>query len=893
MNDATESNGLLGLSSAEAFSRLKKFGLNELRESNPLTAFDIFKRQLVSPMLYILLVASLVSFWLNELVNFFVIIIIILVGIVLGFVQEYRAEKAMAGLKKLVHPVAKTLRDSAVTLVNSVEIVPGDLVLLETGDKVPADAKILESTSFKVDESILTGESNAVEKSDGDVVFAGTQIVRGKCKALVTATGMNTKLGQIATLIQSIDEKTPLEKRLNNVSKNLALVAVAACILIILIGLYRGAPFFELLIIALALAVAAVPEGLPLTITLTLAYGMKQMAGHNAIIRKMLAVETLGSVTVICSDKTGTLTQNEMTVEKIYASGKVFEVTGKGYDPRGEFKLNGKIVQLQNSSNADETLTRLLQGAALCNDAIVKETDEKWSVIGDPTEASLVVVAAKAGYWKDELEKSFPRIEEILFTSERKSMTTIHKNDGVPKEVIAYTKGAPETVLAHCTSIEQNGAIVKLTKKQVSEILERNKEFAASAYRTLAIAYRKIKSKQDPESELVFLGLVAMQDPPREEVKQAIQTCKNAWIKVLMITGDNEETAKAIAKRIGLFDENNIDFSDLKNEKVKRIVSDGAITGAELAELTDEEFETVVDRVHVYARIMPEQKLRIVDALKKKGHIVAMTGDGVNDAPALKKADIGISMGLTGTEVAKEASSMVLQDDNFASIVEAVKQGRTIYNNVEKFLTYLTSRNFTEVILLLLATVILGFEYAPLLAIQILFINTIGETLPSISLGLDPSRDSVMNKKPRSPNEQLFKPRNAFIVAIVAAVIAICVFLVFMANNPTQELESARTITFVTIALLSAVLPFAFRSLDEPLSKIPFASNKLMLVSACVTIAIILTVLNYGPLQSIFGLVPLVLADWVYPLATILVIIATVEIAKSLANKFFTVSNGV
>ncbi len=893
MNGSVESNGLLGLSSAEALERLKEFGLNELRESNPLTAFDIFKRQLVSPMLYILLVASLVSFWLNELVNFFVIIIIILVGIVLGFVQEYRAEKAMASLKKLVHPMAKTLRDSTVTLVNSVEIVPGDLVLLETGDKVPADAKILESTSFKVDESILTGESNAVEKSNGDTVFAGTQIVRGKCKALVTATGMNTKLGQIATLIQSIDEKTPLEKRLNNVSKNLALVAVAACILVILIGLYRGAPFFELLIIALALAVAAVPEGLPLTITLTLAYGMKQMAGHNAIIRKMLAVETLGSVTVICSDKTGTLTQNEMTVEKIYASGKVFEVTGKGYAPRGEFKLNGKTVELQNSSNADETLTRLLQGAALCNDAIVKEVDEKWSVIGDPTEASLVVVAAKAGYWKDELEKSFPRIEEILFTSERKSMTTIHKNDGVPKEVIAYTKGAPETVLVHCTYLEQNGAIVKLTKKQLGEILQRNKEFAASAYRTLAIAYRKISSKKDPESELVFLGLVAMQDPPREEVKQAIQTCKNAWIKVLMITGDNEETAKAIAKQIGLFDENNIAFSDLKNEKVKRIVSDGAITGAELAELTDEEFEMVVDRVHVYARIMPEQKLRIVDALKKKGHVVAMTGDGVNDAPALKKADIGISMGLTGTEVAKEASSMVLQDDNFASIVEAVKQGRTIYNNVEKFLTYLTSRNFTEVILLLLATAILGFQYAPLLAIQILFLNTIGETLPSISLGLDPSRDSVMNKKPRSPNEQLFKPRNAFIVAIVAAVIAICVFLVFIANNPTQELGSARTITFVTIALLSAVLPFAFRSLDEPLSKIPIASNKLMLVSACVTVAIILAVLNYGLLQNIFGLVPLALTDWLYPLATIVVIIATVEIAKSLANKFFTASNGV
>ncbi len=893
MNSVVESKGLLGLSSAEAFSRLKEFGLNELKESNPLTAFDILKRQLVSPMLYILLVASIVSFWLNELVNFFVIIAIILVGIVLGFVQEYRAEKAMAGLKKLVHPMAKTFRDSTVTLVNSVELVPGDLVLLETGDRVPADARILESTSLKVDESILTGESNAVEKNNGDVVFAGTQIVRGKCKALVTVTGMNTKLGQIAALIQSIDEKTPLEKRLNNVSKNLALVAVAACILIILIGLYRGAPFFELLVIALALAVAAVPEGLPLTITLTLAYGMKQMARHNAIIRKMLAVETLGSVTVICADKTGTLTQNQMTVEKIYSSGKIFEVTGTGYDPRGEFKLNGKTVQLQNSSNADETLARLLQGAALCNDAIVKEADEKWSVIGDPTEASLVVVAAKAGYWKDELEKSFPRIEEILFTSERKSMTTIHKNDGVPKEVIAYTKGAPETVLAHCAYIEQNSVIVKLTKKQAGEILQRNSEFAASAYRTLAIAYRKVKSKQDPEGELVFLGLVAMQDPPREEVKQAIQTCKSAGIKVLMITGDNEETAKAIAKQIGLFDERNIDFGDLKNEKVKRIVSDGAITGAELAELTDEEFETVVDRVHVYARIMPEQKLRIVDALKKKGHVVAMTGDGVNDAPALKKADIGISMGLTGTEVAKEASSMVLQDDNFASIVEAVKQGRTIYNNVEKFLTYLTSRNFTEVILLLLTTAILGFQYAPLLAIQILFINTIGETLPSISLSLDPSRDSVMNKKPRSPNEQFFKPRNAFIVAMVASVIALCVFSVFMANNPTQELDSARTITFVTIALLSAVLPFAFRSLDEPLSQIPIASNKLMLASAGATVAIILVVLNYSPLQSIFGLVSLSLSDWFYPLATIIVIIATVEIAKSLANRFFTASNGV
>ena len=719
-----------GLTEKEAKGGLKKYGPNELEEKKKTTPFKVLIRQFKNFIVFVLIAAALISFFINEIINFWVITSIICFVIILGFFQEFKAEKAMEALKKIISPTSKVVRGKKVMKLLTKYIVPGDVLHLETGDKIPADGKIFEVIGLKVDESALTGESVPVEKKEGDIIFAGTQIVYGKCKALVTKTGMRTKLGEIAGMIQVDETKTPLQKNIAYLSRNLAILALVACTFTFTLGFFKGAPTAELLIVALALAVATVPEGLPLTLTLTLAHGMNSMAKHKAIVRKMLAVETLGSTTVICTDKTGTLTKNEMTVQKIWTDDKTFDITGTGYGLKGEFSVNEKQIELSKEKN----LNSLLRSAVLCNNASVEKTNGKVGVIGDPTEASLIVAGAKANLWKGDLEEEYQRIEEIVFTSERKLMTTIYKKEN---KKIAFVKGAPEFVLEKCKFIEKNGGVEKLSKEEIAKILEKNRDFAGSAYRVLSIAYKKVSGSLTPknaEDDLVFLGLVAMIDPPREEVKEAIEICKSAGIKTIMITGDNADTAKAVAKKIGLINENWDDNIDgLKSEKLKRIVKDGAITGTELNELSDKEFEEIVERNVIYARIMPEQKLRIVNALQNKGHVVAMTGDGVNDAPALKKADIGIAMGINGTDVAKESSVMILQDDNFATITEAIKRGRTIYENIEKFTCYLISRNFTEIILIILGIIFLGFEFLPLLALQILFINTFDEIMPSIA----------------------------------------------------------------------------------------------------------------------------------------------------------------
>ncbi len=865
---------MIGLSTQEATELLKKHGSNKLEEKRRTTPLDIFTRQFNNFIVYILAAGAAISLTIGESTNFWAITGIISFVILLGFIQEYRAEKAMKALAKIVQPKSKAYRDGKLVEIPSSELVPGDVVELETGDKVPADAKALEITGLKVNESMLTGESEPVEKRENAEIYAGTQVVYGHCKALITNTGMSTKLGQIASLIQTIDEETPLQKRINQLSKHLALLALAACTLTFALGVAKGAPPVEILIIALALAVAAVPEGLPLTLTLTLAYGMKRMAEHNAIIRKMLAVETLGSVTVIATDKTGTLTKNEMTVEKIYTNGKIYTVTGAGYAPTGGIFSNDK------KTDADE-IALLLQASALCNNASLSQVEGKWSVLGDPTEGALLAASAKAGYWKDDLQERYPRTKEIVFTSERKLMTTIHKRGN---SLISFSKGAPETVLEKCNYFQQNGKKEKLDKAKLNDIAKHNAEFSQAGYRTLAIAYSEDKNLRD-EMELTFLGLIAMRDPPREEVSQAIATCKQAGITVVMITGDNEETAKAIARSIGLMDKTYIEtFKALRNDKLKRIVQDGVITGSELNTLTDDEFAQVVEGISVYGRAMPEQKLRILDAFKARGHIVAMTGDGVNDAPALRKADIGIAMGLKGTDVAKEASAMVLLDDNFSTIVEAVKQGRTIYSNIEKFTTYLISRNFTEVLLILLGIVFLGFQYLPLIALQILFINTFDEVIPALSLGLDPSREEVMKRKPRRPNEQILKKRNLALILATAAFIASAAFTVFMASNPAEDLEKARTLTFATIISTILFIPFAFRSLEEPLTKMGFTSNKLMLVGTASTFAVTVAAMYVPLFQKIFHLTPLTPVEWLLPLAAGIAAMLFIELAKALTK---------
>ena len=851
-----------GLSEQEAQERLASYGKNELTEKKKTTALKVFLGQFVNLIVWVLAAAAVISLAIGETIDFMVIMFTIAVVIILGFIQEYRAEKAMEALKSIVQPETTVLRDKHLRKILTANVVPGDILVLETGDKVPADAFVFEVVALKIDESSLTGESVPVAKTENLDIFAGTQIVHGKCKALVTSTGMNTKIGQIAKLIQTGDEVTPLQAKITKLSLTLAFLAVLASAITFAIGIYIGAPFADMLLISLALAVAAVPEGLPLTLTITLAYGMKKMAGHNAIIRKMLAVETLGSTTIICTDKTGTLTRNEMTVEKLFVSETEVEVTGSGYIPKGDFLKRGNSVNVTK----DRTTLDLLRGITLCNNSAIEKKGEKWEVVGDPTEIALTVAAAKADLWKDELDKDYEMTEEIVFTSERKIMTTIHKTES---GFISFTKGAPEFVLPQCSAIEKNGERFSLTEKDRELILDKNLEFASSAYRVLAVACKEEPAGNDTdefEKDMIFLGLVAMIDPPREEAKEAVAMCRKAGIKVIMITGDNQETAKAIGRNIGLFDGKG-GCGVYEDEKLRRIAEDCAVTGEELEELDDEEFGVIVENINIYARTMPEQKLRIVDALQKKGHIVAMTGDGVNDAPALKKADIGIAMGIKGTDVAKESSVMILQDDNFASIVEAVRGGRTIYNNIEKFITYLISRNFMLIILIMAGITFLGFDLIPLLALQILFINMFNEIMPAVSLGLDQATEGIMTMPPRDPNDNFLKKRNLFLVITLALAMGIASYLVFEMSDPVADTTMARTLTFATVVSMILFIPLSFRSLDRSVFSIGIFSNRLMIAGVTATFFATMSVMYIPKLNAAFGLVALSPSEWIMPVA--------------------------
>ncbi|WP_094226664.1 cation-translocating P-type ATPase [Methanolobus psychrotolerans] len=850
-----------GLSMQEAFERLQKYGKNELEEKKKTTALKVFASQFMNLIVWVLVAAAVISLLIGEVIDFWVIMFTITVVIVLGFIQEYRAEKAMEALKSIVQPETTVIRDRKLRKILTEEIVPGDVLVLETGDKIPADAVVFEVVALRIDESALTGESVPVGKAKSENIFAGTQLVHGKCKAVVNATGMQTKIGQIASLIQTKEEDTPLQIKITKLSLILAVLAIFASAITFAIGIAIGAPLADMLLISLALAVAAVPEGLPLTLTITLAYGMKKMAGHNAIIRKMLAVETLGSTTVICTDKTGTLTKNEMTVEKILVSGNVLELTGAGYVPKGEFLKGGDAIDV----TSDPTSVKLLTSIAMCNNSAIEKRQDKWEVIGDPTEIALTVAAAKGELWKDELAKNYEMIEEIVFTSERKLMTTVHRTGN---GMISFTKGAPEFVLPKCSNIENKGKLYAMNQQDMETILEQNLEFASSAYRVLAVACKESPGEEldgEFEKDMTFLGLVAMIDPPREEVKGAMEMCKEAGIQVIMITGDNQETAKAIARSIGLFEEKK-GCGVYEDEKLQRIAADCAVTGDELNELSDEEFSIVAENIRVYARTMPEQKLRIVDALQRKGHIVAMTGDGVNDAPALKKADIGIAMGIKGTDVAKESSVMILQDDNFATIVEAVKGGRTIYNNIEKFITYLISRNFTLIILIMAGISLLGFDLIPLLALQILFINMFNEIMPAISLGLDPSEDGIMKKPPRDPNDNFLKKRNLFLVISLAFIMGIASFLVFALSDPAGDTVMARTLTFATVVSMILFIPLAFRSLERSIISIGIFTNRLMIAGVLATFFATVSVMYIPRLNEAFGLVPLSPGEWIMPI---------------------------
>jgi Ca2+-transporting ATPase len=884
-----------GLSEEEAKTRLEKYGLNELKEKKRRTVFQMFLDEFRDIFIMLLIAATVFSIaigyyeslsdpskGLEPYTDAITIGVIVLLCAITGFVQEYRAEKAMEALKRLAAPKARVMRNEKEIIVPAKEIVPGDILVLESGDQIPADARIIEAIELKTNEAILTGESTPVGKElsvveEGkpvaerkNMIFSATHIVYGRGKAVVVSTGMNTEFGKIAEMVQTAEEEeTPLQKKLDKFAKKIAKVVIIVCALIFALEVFDAfmarhfniEGFIQAFMSSIALAISAVPEGLPAIVVISLALGAREFARRNAIVRKLSSAESLGAVTVICSDKTGTLTKGEMTVRKAYVDGKIFEISGVGYEPKGEFRHNDDVVEPK------EDLLWLLRIGTLCNNSGLEKNNEKnvWEIRGDPTEGALVVSAVKAGLERGELEKIYPRIGEIPFSSERKCMTTVHT---VEDEKIAYMKGASEVVLEKCKYVVENGKEEELTEMKKKKILEINEKLASEALRVLAMAHRKLPSgnkefdEKTVEREMVFVGLEGMIDPPREEVITANQTCQKAGIKTVMITGDHKLTATAVAKEIGIFKEGDL-----------------VLTGIEMDKMSDEEFAKVVEKVTVYARVSPEHKLKIVNALKTNGHIVAMTGDGVNDAPAVKAADVGVAMGMTGTDVTREASDLVLTDDNFATIVKAVEQGRAIYDNIRKYARFLIACNFDE-LLVIGAFAILGGIFGdkmfplPLTAAAILWINLVTDGAPAVALATDPPDKDVMERHPRKPDEGILHGMGAFILAsfILQATGTILVFsleyYVWPAHGFGTEatLNEARTAAFVQAALFELFVVWNCRSEKRSVWRMGRKAfeNKFFVVAT--VISTILTVgITYIPItQQMFHLVPLSITDLAY-----------------------------
>ena len=812
-----------GLTADVVAERIKTYGFNELRQEKRISPLALFRNQFKNLLIIILLVATVLSALVGEHLDAALIFVIVIFCAILGFVQEYRAERALEALKNMLSPTITVLRDGNGIETPSKELVPGDILLLEAGDRVPADARLIEAHSFKCDEAPLTGESLPVGKhitclpeqvSVGDrrnMVFTGTTVSYGRAKAVVTATAMRTEFGKIAEEVASVEtEMTPLEKRTQEIGKWLGIISFAICFLVAGISITREALtgvvdiafLVSMVMFAVSLAVAAVPEALAAIVTGALAIGMHQMAKRNALVRKMPAVETLGCTTVICSDKTGTLTKGEMTVRQIFTDNKFFDISGAGYAPEGDFK-NHDATQIL--PGALPPLNLLLQAGVLCNDALLEQQNGKWTIKGDPTEAALIVAAAKAGMRQRDLQINNKRIEEAPFSSERKRMTTIHRmQDGT---LMAFMKGAPEVVLERCSDIMHGGDMEPIGAKERSAILAANETMAKDALRVLGIAFRRVAdetgcSEDEIEQDLVFLGIVGMMDPPREEAIEATRICRQVHIRPVMITGDHKLTAVAIAKEIGFYTEDDL-----------------VLTGEELERMSDEEFERIVDKVSVYARVSPMDKLKIVKAWKKRGEVVAMTGDGVNDAPALKQADIGIAMGITGTEVAKESADMVLNDDNFATIVSAIERGRWIYDNIKKYLTFLLRCNITEVIVIGGVVLIMGAEYLPMLPAAILYINLVTDGLPALALGISPPDPDIMQRPPRDPRESVFSwDVKAFILMAFLIEIPFFMFLFF---NDLVDITYARTEIFFLFIIIELIIAFNFRSMRYSIFQAP------------------------------------------------------------------------
>ena len=875
-----------GLSEEEVRRRLERYGPNELRQEERASPFRLFLGQFKNTLIIILLLATVLSAVIGEIVDAGIILAIVIFSTVLGFVQEYRAERALEALQKMLTPTITALRGGGETEVPSRDLVPGDVLLLEAGDKIPADGRLIEVHSLKCDEAPLTGESVPVEKrlelyaADAPVgdrrnmIFTGTTVTYGRGRAVVTATGMRTEFGKIAEEVAAVvTEPTPLERRTAEIGKWLGIIAFTICALVIGVSIVKelGSGRVDLqftltlVMFAVALAVAAVPEALAAIVTGALAIGMHEMAKRNALVRKMPAVETLGCTTVICSDKTGTLTKGEMTVRRLFVSGRTIEVSGVGYAPEGHLTpppgdLAGRLM---------------VKGGLLCSDAVLAETEGRWAVRGDPTEGALVVVAVKAGLHQAETRLQCERIAEFPFSSERKRMTTVHRmEDG---SVLAFTKGAPEVLLERCMAILDGDRERPLSEADRRGILDANEAMAGDALRVLALACKAVAvgdldDEDAVEQGLTFVGLAGMMDPPREEAVEAVRVCRQIRIRPVMITGDHRLTALAVARELGIHRDGDL-----------------VLTGPELDRLSDEEFEGVVEKVTVYARVSPMDKLRIVKAWKKRGEVVAMTGDGVNDAPALKHADIGVAMGITGTEVAKEAADVVLGDDNFATIVRAIELGRWIYDNIQKYLTYLLRANLIEVVVLGGVVMVTDPEFLPLLPAAILYINLATDGPPALALGVAPPDPDIMQRPPRDPKESVFS-REVTILMLLGVVIECPIFLWIFFQN-VGNLEVARTKVFFMFVIIELILALNFRSLRFSVFQAP--PHGWLLLSVAGTLAGTGALMAVPAVRDAFGIGLPTVGDLALIVGLGLVITVTIEIAKAVLRARATGAGGI
>ena len=880
-----------GLSDADAAERLKKYGPNATQEQGARSPWLIFFEQLKATMVLILIGAALVAGLLGSWKDTIAIGVIVVLFAIVGFVQEYRAEQAIAALKKLAVPFVRALRGGQVREIASSDLVPGDIVLLETGNLVPADARVIESINLRVQEAALTGESEPIEKTTaamtqpdlalGDrrnMLYMGTVVTYGRGKAVVTQTGMNTELGKIAKLISDVrGEQTPLQKKLDQLGRMLAVVGLAVAAAIVVLGLLRGDTLTHLLLTGVSVAVAVVPEGLPAVVTITLALGAQRMLKRQALIRKLPAVETLGSVTVICSDKTGTLTENRMTVIALDVAGHRVELDQELVRNAPSLVSYTQTLAPDNGIQQGQALTLLLAGGALCNDASLSDESGqgKFRALGDPTEGALVIAAAQFGLWKQDLEATLPRVNELPFDSERKRMSTLHDTALYAKQApevaahvfenkpyVQFTKGSVDGLIAQSNRFWMDGRVQKLDDATRNKILQANHDLAMRGIRVLGTAFRTMDTAHAPdESDLIFVGLFGMIDPPRIEVRDAVATCKSAGIRPVMITGDHPLTALQIATQLGIAEENS-----------------RALTGQELEKMSVEELQAVVDSVSVYARVSPEHKLKIVQALQNRGNIVSMTGDGVNDAPALRRADVGVAMGITGTDVSKEASDIVLLDDNFATIVSAVEEGRVIYDNLRKFIKFSIAGNIGKVSVMLLAPFI--GTAVPLLPLQLLWLNVLTDGLLGLGLGVEEAERGVMKRAPYSPQAPVLDRRALTHVAWVGLLIAVLALGVGYYYDIVLDVPQWQTMIFTTLAFAQIFQALAVRSSDTSVFRLNPLSNRMLLVTASVVLLSQLAVLYVPFLQSFFNTVPLTVNDLLVCAALGSLVLFAIELEK-------------